>query len=543
MDRWRLRGVLAWVLSVGILLVGFTIAAQDLLDEIIIEETAAENLHAEFLRAADSISRSADNSKSDIHDIAMLREAFQDILELRPGIRLLEVFDVSSNASALILSSEPRSDSRPLSTHEQTEVSAGRSVAIFDDTTRDRAWIITAPIKENGRVVGALRGRFSQWKYDHLIKKERELAKAVGVTAVLVTSLVFVALIRIIVHRPIRQLLQAMQYAEAGDLTRHAPVVGPADLQKVASQFNRLLDRINEEIATKERLLGEIRVFNDTLAAKVSEATEELRQAHRMLVETQIQAERAEKLAALGELSATVAHELGNPLNAIFGHFQMLVQDPVLQSRARKRHLTIIRSEIDRMTTILRHILDSTRIQVRSTSVDLNAVVRDVLAVLAPTLASRQIIVKMYLMPDLPPVNGDRLAIHGMLFNLVTNAFQAMPQGGEINVTTVQFINETIMGTVVLRGTSALEAGAVRLSIRDTGHGIPQEQMGRIFDPFFTTRSHEGGTGLGLAICRRVVSFVGGQLAVQSTVDHGTLFTIDLPIWREARHHGELDGR
>ncbi len=527
----RYSGILAWVLTVGVILVSLTVATQDLLDEVVIEETAAENLQAEFLRVAASVSRIVNNARGDISNLSALRAAFRDIFELRPAIRILEVFEVSPGSGRLILSSDLHNSTQPLSAHERTEVSGGRSVAHFDGRTSDRAWVITAPIVEDGRVVGALRGRFSLSKYDRLIKKERELAKNVGVGAVSVTCLVFLALIRVKIHRPIHRLLQAMQSAGAGELNSPAPLVGPSDIQEVAIQFNRMLDRVREAIAEREHLLGEVRSFNETLMTRISEATEELRRTNATLVETRSQAERAEKLAALGELSAVVAHELGNPLNAIFGHLQMLTK--AADRKEHERHVTIIRNEIERMVGILQHILESTRLLVQSVPVHLNEVINEVLTLLAPGLPGRRIAVKTNLMPYLPPVAGDRRTLHGMLFNLATNAFHAMPEGGELEIQTRQVADEDIEGTVVLRGSADVQARAVRLTVRDTGEGIPPEHVPRIFEPFFTTRHGEGGTGLGLAICHRVVAASGGRLAVRSTVGNGAMFTIDLPIWRD----------
>ena len=534
----RFNGVLAWVMVAGIVLVALTIAAVNLLDRLVIEQAAAQNLHAEFLRAAGSVSRIIGKS-GNIHDLDALREAFQDIFELRPGIHRLSVYEITPVSTRLILSSDPEAVPDTLSLHEQTELTAGRSVAHFDDSLVDRAWLITAPIRLNGQIVGALRGRYSVWKYGHLIRQEGRLAKDVGIAAVTITCLVFLLLIRMKVHQPIRQLLQAMRRAEGGDLTSQAPLVGPSDLQDVAGQFNRMLGRVREALAVKEALLGEIQGFNDMLKRRVAETKEELHRANSMLVEARIQTERAEKLAALGELSAVMAHELGNPLNAISGHLQLLSKQADRQQRY--RHLTIIRSEIDRMVTIIQHILESTRLQVRSAAVDLNEVIRGVEGLIAPSLSGKRIVFKIDLAAPLPSVGGDQRALHGMIFNLVTNAIQAMPDGGELTVKTLYAIDERVQGTIVLRGDAALKRGAVRLILQDTGCGIPSDHVAKIFEPFFTTRHNRGGTGLGLAICHRVVSSVGGRMAVHSVVGQGTCFTIDLPVWDDSRtgdqHH------
>jgi signal transduction histidine kinase len=532
----QFKGVLVWVMAAGIVLVALTIAAVNLLDRLVIEQAAAQNLHAEFLRAAGSLSRIIGKS-GDIHDLEALREAFQDILELRPGIRRLSVYEVSPESGPLILSSDPQAVPAQLTNQELKEISAARSVTQFEDDPEDRAWVITAPIMLHGRVIGALRGRFSLWKYDRLIEQEGRLAKDVGVAAVTVTCLVFLLLIRLKVHKPIRQLLQAMRRAEAGDLTSQAPLAGPSDLQEVAGQYNRMLDRVREAITVKETLLGKIQGFNDILRKRVAETKEELHRANSMLVEARIQTERAEKLAALGELSAVMAHELGNPLNSISGHLQLSLKEA--DRKERFRHLTIIRSEIDRMVTIIQHILESTRLHVQSAPVDLNAIIRGIEGLIAPSLAGKRIVFKMDLATQLPSVAGDQRALHGMIFNLVTNAIQAMPDGGDLTVKTLDAIDDRLEGTLVLRGDSALKKGGVRLILRDTGSGIPPDHLVKIFEPFFTTRHTGGGTGLGLAICHRVVSSVGGRMAVHSVVGQGTCFTIDLPIWNESRAGGK----
>lgn len=536
---WRFDGVLTWVLAVGIGLVALAIATVNILDRVVIEKAAAQNLHAEFLRAAASVSRIVGHAERDIHNVPALQEAFEDILELRPGIQRLDVFEVSPTSRTLIHSNDPAHPPQELGPDEWSEVSGGRSVARLDDSTDDRAWIITAPIKKDGQVVGALRGRFSLWKYDRLIKQEGELAKDVTLGLVSMTCLAFLVLIRVKVHRPMRQLLHAMRRTEAGDLTSQAALIGPSDLREIAGQFNRMLGRIREDIHVKEGLLGEIRTLNGSLLDRVAAATSELQRTNMMLLEAQVRAERTEKLAALGELSAVMAHELGSPLNAISGHLQLLRAGPGHPDQEQDRRLAIIRSQIDRMVEIITRILDSTRVQVRPTPVDLNGVVQEVLALITPGLPGRRITVKTDLAAPLPSVVGDPSALHGMIFNLATNAIQAMSKGGELGIRTSLVSQQGMPGQVILDGSPTLAGAAVRLVVEDTGHGIPPEHLEGIFEPFFTTRPNEGGAGLGLAICRRVVSSSGGRLAVRSRLGQGTLFTIDLPLWK-TEHPGGL---
>lgn len=532
--RW-FEGILVWVMIAAISLVGLAIILLHALDRQIIEQTAARNMPVEFLGAASTVGRAIAKS-GNIHNVNALEEAFDYILRLRPGIRRLSVYETSAHTGVLIHSGEQDEAPKVLSDNDLVEINAGRTVVTFDSSTSDRAWLITAPIIIEGRIIGALRGRFSLSKYDGLIRQESQLAQDVGLGAVIVTSLVFLVLIRVKVHRPIGELLCSMRRVEAGDLTSPAPLKGPADIQEVSQQFNRMLDRVREAIAEKERLLEEIQGFNDILTKRVAETKEELHRANLMLVEARIQTERTEKLAALGELSAVVAHELGNPLNSISGHLQLALKD--VNGKKNLRHLTIIRSEIDRMVMIIQHILESTRLRVQSVPVTLNETIRDIERLIAPNLAGKQIVLKIELAEPLPCVAGDQRSLHGMIFNLVTNAIQAMPEGGELTVQTLQAFSDAGEGTLILRGDAALVNGAVRLIVRDTGHGIPSDRLGKIFEPFFTTRHKGGGTGLGLAICHRVVSFVGGQMTVRSLVGQGTCFTIDLPIWNEPQAGG-----
>jgi len=529
--RSKIDGIMAWVAITGGILIVLSIIVIVFLESRIVDQAGAEDRQKGFLRAAEFVGKMISKTGG-IRDLTVTEELIKEVRELRPGIKRLSVFEVTSESASLILSSDPRAAPRTLGLQELAEIHAGRSVMQLDDSSEERAWRITAPIIVDGKVVGALRGLYSIKEFDAL-KQEIGLTKVVGLGVGVVTSLTFLLLVRFRIHRPVYQILSAMRKVEEGNLSVRAPVTGPAEIQEVASQFNRMLGCVREEGIEKDRLLGEVRHFNETLQKRVADATEELQRANLELVEARIAMERSQRLAALGELSATVAHELGNPLNALSGHLQMLSHTDDASSR--QRHLAIIQSEVDRMVAIIRQVLNQTRVRLQSTPLNLNSTIHEVLSLLSPGMTRRHVTVKTDLQDDLPLVAGDPRALHGLVFNLVSNAKQAMPSGGELMIRTRVAGGTELPGTVIVSEGVLVNVGAVRLTIGDTGNGIPPEHLARIFEPFFTTRHEQGGTGLGLTMCHRVVTDSGGRLAVKSDVGQGTEFTVDLPIWNERR--------
>lgn len=529
--KWFMfNGIMAWFTVIGAVLIGLSVAVMALFESEIVNRAGADNRQDSFLRISEFVSGMIGKNEN-IRDAVVLEHLIQDIRKIRPGILRLSMFEITPEGSSVILSTDPKAVPRALDPRERTEIQAGRSVMQLDESSAERAWRITAPITVDGKVIGALRGLFSVKEYDDLIKQEIGLAKTIGIGVVLVTSLTFLLLIRAKIHRPVHRLLYTMRCVAAGDLSGHAPITGPFEIQEVSAQFNHMLDRVREAGLEKDRLLDEVGHFNETLQKRVAEATEELQRANLELVEARLRVERSQRLAALGELSATVAHELGNPLNALSGHLQMLTHAD--RSASRERHLAVIRSEVDRMVAIIKQLLDQTRVHLRSARVDFNRTIQDVLTLLSSGLPRQHVTLKTDLQADLPPVTGDPRALHGLVFNLVTNAVQSMPSGGELTIRTRAVCRKELPGTVIVSEGARGDGATVRLTIADTGRGIPPEHLSRIFEPFFTTRHDQGGTGLGLAICHRVVTDSSGRLAVKSEVGQGTEFTVDLPIWAE----------
>lgn len=223
----------------------------------------------------------------------------------------------------------------------------------------------------------------------------------------------------------------------------------------------------------------------------------------------------SERLNALTLLAAGVAHEIGNPLNSLDIHLQLLERKlkklPPGDRAPLEEHLDTSRREIQRLDTILRQFLEA----IRPTSpqrerCELHDVLRDTLKLLEPELASRNIAVELDLAEGFPAMELDSTQFQQVFYNLVRNAYQAMPSGnGRIKIST------------------SFNDYECRISIADTGKGIDPEQMGSLFEPYQTTK--ESGTGLGLLIVRRVVREHGGEIEVESEPDVGTTILIHLP--------------
>jgi two-component system NtrC family sensor kinase len=225
---------------------------------------------------------------------------------------------------------------------------------------------------------------------------------------------------------------------------------------------------------------------------------------------------QAAKLAAVGEMAAGIAHELNNPLTSVTG-FAELVMDDLPQDAESRADLELVLREARRARDVVRRLLDFAR-QSESTRAraSLNDVVRDVVALTRHLIHTNGVELKLNITEDLPWVLMDENQIKQVLLNLVHNALQAMPDGGEMEITTLPAPRLARDGVVV--------------TVRDTGVGIPIEDQARIFEPFYTTKGDQGGTGLGLSVTYGIVTDHGGQIEVASQVGVGSIFSVWLPV-------------
>lgn len=243
---------------------------------------------------------------------------------------------------------------------------------------------------------------------------------------------------------------------------------------------------------------------------------------------------RSGKLAAIGELASSVAHEINNPLNTMAVCSQALM-DRAKSSDLRARedfedfpeYLETINSEIFRCKKITSDLLNFSRHKDPVWDmIDINRVIQETVPLVSHLFKQgRPPSIELDLSDDLPLVRADTDQIKQVILNILINAFDHMPEGGKVRV-----------------ATAARDSG-VLVSISDTGCGIPQENINRVFEPFFTTKKYGKGTGLGLAVCQRIIDNHQGRIEVSSEVSKGSTFTIELPLVRKTEIVADAGGK
>ena len=227
------------------------------------------------------------------------------------------------------------------------------------------------------------------------------------------------------------------------------------------------------------------------------------------------QLRQTEKLTALGQLVAGVAHELNNPLAVVMGYAQILSQHQTIEDRVRKDLLKILH-ESDRAAKIVRNLLTFARPrEPHMVMVDVNRLVSDALETREIQLQGAHVQIVRRLTPNLPPTMADPHQIEQVLANLVTNAVQALADHS---------------GPHAIEAITEQRNGKLRVTIADNGPGIAPQILGKIFDPFFTTKGPGRGTGLGLSICYSIMEEHKGRIWVESEVGRGSRFCIELPV-------------
>ncbi len=332
---------------------------------------------------------------------------------------------------------------------------------------------------------------------------------------VLLLTIIMIAFFIDLVISPIKQLVSVAEKVKMGDLSQKADLNQSDEIGHLADTFDNMVESLRE---TRD----EIEEYNRNLEQKIIERTLELE-------EVQVQLIQSEKLSAIGQLAAGVAHELNNPLGGILGYSQFALEkmkkssenasEPIDHSKF-IRYLTDIETQARRCKTIVQNLLRFSRSS-KSTDfrrVDMNAVVEDTCTFVEHQLYMNQIELELILSDKLPQIQGDAGQLQQVFTNLIINAMHASPQESVIKIATrfSQSVGEF--------------AGAIEIIVSDKGSGISTENIKKIFEPFFTTKQVGKGTGLGLSVSYGIIKEHGGEIRVDSTVDEGSTFTVILPV-------------
>ncbi len=355
-------------------------------------------------------------------------------------------------------------------------------------------------------VLGVLDVRMSLARADAAIRRSETRTLAVAVGAFLAVAAASAAFLHWTLRRPIRALAEGTRQVGAGNLEHRIGARSRDDLGQLATSFDAMTESLRESREENRR-------WAQTLEDRVREKTEELKRIDAQILQI-------EKMASLGTLAASVAHEINNPLSGILTYAKLQAKrirrdgaDSELH-RQMLQDLDLIVAETQRCGTIVRNLLLFSRKQ----DGEFHPVaVREVLdraaALVAHHLAISNVRLESAVEPPDVTVFGDDGQLQQALVALFVNAVEAMPDGGTLRVEVAR----------------AEPGGEVRVRVADTGVGVAPEVLPHIFEPFFTTKSEGKGVGLGLSVVYGIVERHGGTIAVQTEPGKGTTFTLTFP--------------
>ena len=463
-------------------------------------------------------------------DLPHIQNEVEEWLLSRPSLVEIDVFLFSAKGWDLVVSSSKDVTPTPLTLSKDRGnlLKKEKDLSSLHEVGEEKWLEVIVPLHFGTKVIGGIRVVSTLDEAQSYLSKKRERTVILTFSSICIILITLTFLFGRLVGDPIQRLVEAMSRAEKGNLEAEVHLQSEDELGKLGENFNRMLKTIRETHEQNVQLLTQVNQFNEELTRKIGAATselakrnEELRLLNEALFESQRQLSQSEKLAAVGQVSATMAHQIGTPLNSISGYLQLILQDGNLLPKDRDR-LKIIESQLDRLADSVKNLLSFTRQpkpQLRALNV--NEVLEELIHLSEPWLLARNVRFTTQFPPELPSILGDPTHLQTLFLNLIANALDAMPQGGVLTIETRQ----------TPQPLSSEDRRWIEISMTDTGIGITEESKKRIFDPFFTTKKMGEGTGLGLTICEKIVKEHSGKINVESAVGRGSMFSIFIPVF------------
>ncbi len=355
-------------------------------------------------------------------------------------------------------------------------------------------------------ILGVLDVQLSLDKYDTYISQSSMALIGSSIVMLLAVVLVSGIFILRVVQRPIKKFIVGTNAIASGNLNHRIILDTRDELGELAISFNAMMDDLKQARAELTR-------WSETLVDKVEEKTNELRKVQAQII-------HMEKMASLGKLGASIAHEINNPLSGILT-FARLIQKQIRSNNLSPdkiekilNEISMIADEAKRCGEIVKDLMFFSRKQDgEHKRHDFNQIIEKSIHLVQHRLDLQQIRLEQNLLTPSPSIECDSSHIQQALMALLVNALEAMPDGGKLIVETSQE-----------------NPDAVKIAIADTGCGIPESDLDHVFEPFFTTKSSASGVGLGLSIVYGIVQNHNGEIHVASKQSEGTKFTLTLPL-------------
>jgi two-component system NtrC family sensor kinase len=358
------------------------------------------------------------------------------------------------------------------------------------------------------RILGILESDFSLASVDKNIQTQMVNTTVYAFALMSVIAAILYLILSKFVLKPVSTLSKAMGRVAQGHLEQAETADSQDEVGRLVGSFNEMTQELK---TTREKLQN----WTESLEREVAKKSDELKKSQDRLI-------HAEKLAAMGRLTADVAHEIRNPLTAI-GGFARILQKKAAGEKE-KKHAEIIVVEVARLEKILKDVLTfSSDVRYHLEKHRIDEVVFDVVKMFKYTCNEQSVTVEVAIEKDLPPILIDREQVTQAFSNLITNALEAMPRGGALSITAGSEFHNDVRYLYV--------------KVFDTGTGVDENKLSLIFEPFFTTQERGRSTGLGLSITRKIMEEHGGFIKAEGTKGKGSTFSLYFPLQSDEDSH------
>jgi two-component system NtrC family sensor kinase len=445
----------------------------------------------------------------------------------QPGVELVRIFNkegkimfstnkgemnnyVDKKAEACYICHAAESPLERLSTLERSRIFPGKNhrilaviTPIYNEPDCYNASCHAHPREQ--RVLGVLDIGMSLVDVDSELKRNQVLSISFTLIAILCISSILTLFIHRLITKPVKQLVSGTRKIAQGDLEVEIPVKAGDEIGQLAVSFNHMIRDL-------KKADEKIHAWNIELEKKVEERTEKLRMTRDRLIQS-------EKMASMGVLASSMAHEINNPMQGILNYIKLMLKilsgAEVDQKRLAefKNYLQLMENEIEQCSNMVKNFLvfsDQTRLNIQEAHI--NDIINTCLQLVENKIKLHHIEVMLNLQEDIPGIYCDIKQIRQTLAAVIVNSMEAMPGGGTLRIES--------------RG---LPDRQVEILVADTGKGIPKENLGNIFYPFFTTKESVKSTGLSLFVSYGIIKEHKGTIEVKSEVGKGTTFHIKLP--------------